>query len=81
MVIHILFLGALFDLLLLTTHLYQVVSQGPYAWLTMHVYRSWTPLDCALLAVGCVMVWVEQRLVYVDAKTGKSDLPGDYDYY
>jgi len=86
--IHAVFLGVVFDLLLLATHLYLVAEQNGYAWLTMNLgsgtvgRRGWvTPLDLISLGVGSLLVWFEQRFIYVDAKTGNSDLPDKLDYY
>ncbi len=79
--IHVVFLGVMFNLLLIASRLYLASSQTALSWLAFRVYRRLTLLDCGLIATAYVVALIEQRFIYVDGKTGKKDLPGDLDYY
>jgi nitric oxide reductase large subunit len=84
LLIHGIFLGVIFNILLLTTRLYYALSESAHSWL-VHSFVSYrprlTPLDCAFIAVVTVVGFIERRFIYVDAVTGKKDLPDDLDFY
>jgi hypothetical protein len=81
LLVHAVFLGIMFNILLFATRLY-VANRGlARAWWSFHIYRRLTPLDCALFAAVYVVAMIEQRFIYIDGKTGKKDLPGDLDYF
>jgi hypothetical protein len=83
-VVHILFLGLVFDLLLFGTHLYLAAGQTLPAWLSEPFWgrHMWlTPIDCMLITVCYVLAWIEQRFIYTDAKRGGHDLPDKDDFY
>jgi hypothetical protein len=82
LLVHLLFLGILFNVLLLVSRCYR--SHGPVAaFLTSPFYLRYNlPLvDYLLMGAGYVLAWIEQRFIYVDAKTGKSGLPDNLDFY
>jgi len=80
--IHALFLGVMLNALLLGTHIY--LAAGTLSWLTMEIGSRkghFSPLDCAILAVAYVVVLIEQRFIYIDAKNGGTELPDKDDFY
>ena len=79
--VHAVFLGVMFNILLLGNRYLSTFSQTSSLWLTFPIYWRFTPLDCVLVAIGYVVSLVEQRFIYVDGKTGKTDLPDELDYY
>lgn len=85
LLVHAIFLGVIFDILLLTTRLYFDLSQSAHPWLVQDVLSfrrfRFSPLDCAFIAVITVIGLIERRFIYVDAVTGKKDLPDDLDFY
>jgi hypothetical protein len=79
--VHAVFLGVMFNILLLIARFFPASTEGTFSWLTFPLYHRFTLLDCGLMAIGFVVALVEQRFIYVDGKTGKTDLPDDLDYY
>jgi hypothetical protein len=79
--VHVVFLGVMFNILLLMARFFPDPNDGSFSWLNFRFGRTFTVLDCVLIAIGYVVSLVEQRFIYVDAKTGKTDLPDDLDYY
>jgi hypothetical protein len=83
-VVHLLFLGLVFDLLLYATHLSLAAGQTLPAWLSEPFWgrhMSFSPIDCALIAVCYLLASIEQRFIYTDAKRGGHDLPDENDFY